>query len=59
MNCAHSVLEGKPHTVENDKFKIEHGGRTYYFASQEKMDKFKENFDENVKRADKRWEKGW
>lgn len=55
-NCAHSVLEGKPHKVENDNFKLVHGGRTYYFASQEKLDKFKQNLKENVLKADKQWE---
>lgn len=58
-NCAHSVLEGDTHVPGKDEFQFDHGGRTYYFSSQEKMEKFKANLEENVKSANRKWEKGW
>lgn len=58
-NCAHSVLEGSTHVPGKEEYKLKHGGRTYYFSSKEKMDSFEANLEENVKKANERWENGW
>jgi YHS domain-containing protein len=55
-HCATSVMNGDKHVVGKEEFQLEHGGRFYYFSSQEKMDKFKQNLAKNISKADKTWE---
>lgn len=54
--CAGSVMEGDKHVAGKEEFELEHGGRFYYFSSEEKMEKFKENLTENIQKADKQWD---
>ena len=55
--CAYLISHGDAHVKGKDEYKLVHKGHTYFFSSQESMEKFKENIDENVKRANLNWMK--
>lgn len=57
-HCAHSVMLGDTHTAGKDEYLLEHGGKSYYFSSAEKMDMFKADIAENSRKADRSWESG-
>lgn len=57
-HCAMSVSEGDIHINGVDDYKLKHGGEIYYFSSEEKLNKFKNNLDKNVKKAQKNWSMG-
>ena len=54
--CAASVAHGDFHVEGKEDFKLTHEGHNYYFSSKRKMDEFKKNLDENVKKADNQWQ---
>tara|TARA_Y100000034_G_C6844563_1_gene382447 strand:- start:97 stop:378 length:282 start_codon:yes stop_codon:yes gene_type:complete len=54
-HCAYSVAHGDLKTEGNSEYKIEHGGKTYFFSSKEKLEDFKKNIDSNVQKANKNW----
>lgn len=53
--CAYSVAHGDLKTEGNIEYQVEHGGKTYYFSSKEKMNQFKKNIESNIKSANKNW----
>lgn len=53
--CAYSVSHGDLKTEGFPEHKIEHGGKVYYFSSKDKMNSFKRDIDENIKKADNEW----
>lgn len=54
--CAQAVAEGKTHVEGRDDFRLDHGGKSYYFSSQEMKDKFQKDLDSNISRANQNWE---
>ncbi len=57
-HCAQSVSEGDLHVKGSDDFKLKHGGEVYYFSSEEKLKKFKNDIEQNSKRARTNWDIG-
>lgn len=57
-NCPYAVMEGDLHTHGKEEFKLEHGGETYYFSSQDKLEKFKKDLPKNLSAARKKWKRG-
>ncbi len=57
-HCAMSLAMGDSHVAGNEDYKIIHHGETYYFSSEEKMNKFKENIEQNIERANRFWTAG-
>ena len=53
--CAYSVLHGEMSVKGLSEYKVEHGQKTYYFSSKDKMVEFKKNLKTNVATADKNW----
>ena len=53
--CASSVLEGDIHVDGKEEYNLKHGGRIYYFSTQEKKDSFTKNLEQNILKADKVW----
>lgn len=53
--CAYSVMKGDLATTGKDEYKIEHGGKIYYFASKKNRDEFKAHLSENIERANSNW----
>ncbi len=53
--CALSIAEGDTHVKGSDDYKLVHAGQTYYFSSQEKLQRFKNNLDSNAKTAQEKW----
>lgn len=56
--CAYEVSQNHFDVEGKEEFKIEHEGETYYFSSAEKMQKFKADIDENIKRSKQNWKSG-
>ncbi len=56
--CAQSILEGKLHVKGEEELSLKHGGQIYYFSTEEKRDKFKENLELNAINATKIWHEG-
>lgn len=54
--CAYSVSRGNGKVKGKKEHKLVHDGHVYYFSSEEKMQIFKEDVEENVSRADKNWD---
>jgi len=54
-HCAYSVAHGDLATEGSFEYSVEHGGKTYYFSSKEKMKEFKKNIETNIKSANKNW----
>lgn len=54
--CAQSLADGKTHVEGKDDFRLDHGGKTYYFSSQEMKDEFQKDLDSNISRANQNWE---
>ena len=53
--CAYSLSEGDAHTEGKEEYKLEHGGKVYFFSSKEKKAKFQENLNENIEKAKTNW----
>jgi YHS domain-containing protein len=53
--CATALAEGKIH-LGDQHYVIQHDGKTYYFASEEAKQKFQQNLDDNLQRANHNWE---
>ncbi len=53
--CAFSVAHGDVKVAGKDEFKYEHSGKIYYFSSEKKLNIFKKDIEENVKKANKSW----
>ena len=53
--CAQSVALGDFKTMGHEDFKLEHGGKVYFFSSEVKMKKFKKHLDENIQNAERNW----
>lgn len=53
--CAYSVAHGDVDVKGSDEFKMDHGGKTYFFSTEEKMKDFKSKLNENINIADKHW----
>ncbi len=53
--CAYSVAHGDVTAKGSLEYKIDHGGKTYYFSTKSKMSEFKKNIDANIKKANKEW----
>ena len=53
--CALSLSEGDLHVHGKEEYKLEHGGKAYYFSSNENMKKFKNHLEENIKKANQNW----
>jgi YHS domain-containing protein len=56
-DCAMALAHGKFH-FGDDRYVLQHDGKTYYFASAEAKKKFEQNMDENIQRADQNWQRG-
>lgn len=54
-SCAYGVMTGSMKEKGKEDYQFDHGGKTYYFSSQEKMDKFKAHLNENIVEADRNW----
>jgi YHS domain-containing protein len=54
-NCAYSVSHGDLKTEGSSEYKIEHGGKTYYFSTKENLNKFKKDIEASIKRANQNW----
>ena len=54
-HCALSVSERDPHVHGKDEFRLKHGGKVYFFSSEENLNKFQENLEENISKANKNW----
>lgn len=54
--CAQAVAEGKTHVEGKDDFRLDHGGKTYFFSSPEMREKFQKDLDSNISRANQNWE---
>ena len=55
--CAYLVSHGDTHVEGKDEYQLEHKGHTYFFSSKKRMEEFKDNIDENVRRANLNWVK--
>lgn len=55
--CAASLAHGDTHTAGKEEFMLSHQGHNYFFSSKKALDEFRKNLDENIKAADKNWEK--
>ncbi len=53
--CAYSVAHGDLKTKGKVEYKFEHGGKTYYFSTSEKLNDFKKDLETNIKRANQNW----
>lgn len=49
--CAYEVSLNHFDVAGNENYKIEHEGETYFFSSEEKMNKFKKDLQSNVRSA--------
>lgn len=54
--CAYSVSKGEFEKHGSEEINLEHGGRTYYFSSEEKKKAFVQSLDENIFKANRNWE---
>ncbi len=54
--CAYSVSHGNLKVKGRPEYKIEHGGKTYYFSSKEKKALFNKKIEENIKKANQNWQ---
>ena len=54
--CAYSMAHGELGVSGKPEHSFEHGGMTYYFSSEEKMNDFKKDVEANVKAASRVWE---
>lgn len=54
--CAYSLAHGDFHIKGKKEHKLVHDGHVYFFSSAEKMNKFKNDIDENARKANKNWE---
>lgn len=52
--CAMAMADGK-YNIGEDKFVLQHDGKTYYFSSEAAKQKFEKNLTGNVKRAQQNW----
>jgi hypothetical protein len=55
--CAMGLVNGKYH-FGDDRYVLQHDGKTYYFASAEAKKKFEANMDENIQKANDAWARG-
>lgn len=55
--CAASLAHGDTHSAGKEEFMLTHKGHNYFFSSKKAMDDFRKNLDENIKAADRNWEK--
>lgn len=53
--CAYSVAHGDLKTKGKVEYKFEHGGKTYYFSTSEKLNDFKNDLETNIKKANQNW----
>lgn len=53
--CAMALAEGKIH-FGDDRYVMQHDGKTYYFGSADAKKKFEQNLDDNLQRANHNWE---
>ena len=53
--CAMSVAHGDMHIGGMEEFSLVHDGHRYFFSSKEKMEEFKKNINQNVKKAEMHW----
>ncbi len=53
--CAYSVAHGDMDVKGSNEFKVDHGGKSYYFSSKDKMKKFMNKMETNVSIADRNW----
>src|SRR4051794_36611956 len=53
-HCAMGVCDDK-FVKADPKYKLERGGKVYYFSSEASKKKFEQNFDANAVKADQRW----
>jgi len=54
-SCAYSVMSGDYKQKGKDEYQLEHGGKTYFFSTKDRMDKFKAHLNENIAEADRNW----
>tara|TARA_Y100000780_G_C13695371_1_gene421376 strand:- start:9158 stop:9529 length:372 start_codon:yes stop_codon:yes gene_type:complete len=54
--CAYSVAHGDVHVKGSKEHKLVHDGHVYFFSSEEKMNKFKKDIEENAQKANENWE---
>ena len=55
--CAYSVSQGDLEVHGNNEYKLEHGGKTYYFSSLDAKKKFEKGLEKNINKADSNWER--
>ncbi len=53
--CAMSVAHGDMHIGGMEEFSLVHDGHRYFFSSKEKMEEFKKNINQNVKKSEMNW----
>ncbi len=56
--CAYSVSQDHLDVEGKEEFKLEHGKETYYFSSEENMQKFKKDINTNIERSKRNWRRG-
>lgn len=54
-DCAMALAEGKIH-LGDDRYVLQHDGKTYYFGSADAKQKFEKNLDDNLQRANQNWQ---
>jgi YHS domain-containing protein len=53
--CAMAVANGKLNIPGDKRYMLQHGGKTYYFASEDAKERFEQNLDANIDRAQDNW----
>lgn len=56
--CAQAVAQGNAHVEGKEEYQLQHGGKTYYFSSEEMKNKFAKDLENNVQKAEKNWQTG-